>query len=330
MVKTIVYIEEEILNHANTNKIISNIGTPETVVIKHYKDVFNQSGSNWRLQKEVQKIILAKRTDHFYYEGTNVIQTFNNKHFYYNTLALNCIYDCDYCYLQGMFNTPHLVIFVNNNDFFTHTTQLINRLKEPLYLALSYDTDLLALENIYPFCKEWIEFTQIQPNLTIEIRTKSVNVKPLLKLTPTHQAVLAWTLSPQFVVDKHEPQTPPLKSRLKAIKQLTEAGWKIRICIDPIMRVPNWETHYAQLIEDIENETGIKQIDSFCIGTFRMNHEFFRRIKHQRKDTPVLFEQYELKENLITYPESFIKNSYQLIKDKILSYNPDAVIEFLE
>jgi spore photoproduct lyase len=229
-----------------------------------------------------------------------------------------------------MFNTPHLVIFVNNNDFFTHTTQLINRLREPLYLALSYDTDLLALENIYPFCKEWIEFTQIQPNLTIEIRTKSVNIKPLLKLKPNHKVVLAWTLSPQIVIDKHEPKTPPLKSRLKAIKQLIEMGWKIRICIDPILHVPEWEIHYAELIEQIEEELEIKKINSFCIGTFRMNREFFRRIKHQRKDTPVLFEQYEIKDNLVTYSDSFIKNTYQLMEEKINHYNPGAVIEFLE
>jgi spore photoproduct lyase len=330
MVKTLVYIEENILNHSNTNVILNNIGNPEKVIIKHYKDVFNQSGSNWRLQKEVQKIILAERTDRFYYEGTTVIQTFNHKHFYYNTLALNCIYDCDYCYLQGMFSTPHLVIFVNNNDFFIHTTQLINRLKEPVYLALSYDTDLLAIENLYPFCKEWIEFTQMQPNLTIEIRTKSVNIKPLLKLKPNHKVVLAWTLSPQIVIDKHEPKTPPLKSRLKAIKQLIEMGWKIRICIDPILHVPKWEIHYAELIEQIEEELEIKKINSFCIGTFRMNREFFRRIKHQRKDTPVLFEQYEIKDNLVTYSDSFIKNTYQLMEEKINHYNPGAVIEFLE
>jgi hypothetical protein len=61
-----------------------------------------------------------------------------------------------------------------------------------------------------------------------------------------------------------------------------------------------------------------------------MNREFFRRIKHQRKDTPVLFEQYEIKDNLVTYSDSFIKNTYQLMEEKINHYNPGAVIEFLE
>lgn len=330
MLKYLIYIEENILHHPNNKLILSNLGNPQTVIIKHYKDVFNQSGSSWRLQKEVQKIILAERTDHFYYPGTGIIQTFGNKHFYYNTLALNCIYDCDYCYLQGMFNTPHLVLFVNNDDFFQHTTALLNQLNEPLYLALSYDTDLLALEHLFPYCSKWIEYCNAQNNLTIEIRTKSVNIKPLLKLKASSKAILAWTLSPQFVIDKHEPHTPPLKSRLKAIKQMIENNWKVRICIDPILNVPNWQMHYMELIEEIEMEIGIINIDSFCVGTFRMNHEFFRRIKHQRKDTPVLFEQYQLKDEIITYPDAFINEVYSTLNNAILKYNTNPVIDFLK
>ena len=30
----------------------------------------------------------------------------------------NCIYDCDYCYLQGMYPSANIVVFVNHEDFF--------------------------------------------------------------------------------------------------------------------------------------------------------------------------------------------------------------------
>ena len=30
----------------------------------------------------------------------------------------NCLFDCRYCFLQGMYNSSNFVIFVNYEDFF--------------------------------------------------------------------------------------------------------------------------------------------------------------------------------------------------------------------
>ena len=31
---------------------------------------------------------------------------------------LNCVYDCSYCFLQGMFNSANYLVFVNYEDYF--------------------------------------------------------------------------------------------------------------------------------------------------------------------------------------------------------------------
>jgi spore photoproduct lyase len=269
MDKKLVYVEESILTERNTLLIIKKMGSPTVIPITHYKDVFNQGSSNWRMQKEVQKIILAKRTDNFFYKGSQVTPSFGHQHFYYNTLALNCIYDCEYCYLQGLFGTPHLVLFVNNSDFINHTQSLIQSLNEPLYLALSYDTDLLALEHWYPYCKEWIEFAQHQPKITIEIRTKSNNINALKNISPTPNTILAWTVSPQEVIDWHEPKTPSLTARLKAIKTAINWGWQVRLCFDPLLAVPNWKQVYTNLFEAVNENIAWNSLHSVSLGVFR-------------------------------------------------------------
>ena len=69
-----------------------------------------------------------------------------------------------------MYPSGNLVIFVNIEDFLN---EIENRLKQhSIYLCVSYDTDMLALEPITQYAKILSEFTEKQPSLCIEIRTK--------------------------------------------------------------------------------------------------------------------------------------------------------------
>lgn len=71
---------------------------------------------------------------------------------------MNCIYDCEYCFLKGMYPSGNLVIFVNIEDFLN---EIESRLKEhSIYLCVSYDTDMLALEPITQYAKILSEFTE--------------------------------------------------------------------------------------------------------------------------------------------------------------------------
>ena len=51
----------------------------------------------------------------------------------------------------------------------------------PVYLCISYETDILAFEEIVPYTSAWIEFAR-NPNLIIEIRTKSNQYKLIRNL----------------------------------------------------------------------------------------------------------------------------------------------------
>jgi len=312
MYKQLVYVEAGILNDQNTRLILNNLNKPKVITINHYKDVFNQSGTQWRVQKAAQKIILAQRTDNFYYKGSDITPAFGFDNFYYNTLALNCIYDCDYCYLQGMFNGAHLVLFVNNNSFISKTAELVNSEKKPVYMALSYDTDLLAIEHFYPYCKEWILFCATMPNLFVEIRTKSANTTALKKLTPNNNIILAWTLSPQTVIKRFEPRTPSMNARIKAIGQAIAMGWRVRICIDPILNFSGWKEAYSHMIDLLNLQINLNHADSYSLGVFRMNKLFLKRIQTTRDNSPLLFDNYETINDTATYQTNL---KYKLINE---------------
>ncbi len=297
-----LYVEGEVRDHPFTRRLRERFAKARVVEIEGYQEVFNRAYQSWRVQKKSPKLILAGKREGLIYRCSEIAPSFGHQNFFYNTLVMNCIYDCDYCYLQGMFPSANLVVFVNQEDFEASVDQELT-CSSPLYLCISYDTDLMAMEPIFGLCSRWIEFTRRRPQLEIELRTKSSNFKPLAQLAPVDNVILAWTLSPEVVRTRFEGLTPSLAQRLKAAHQAAEAGWRVRLCFDPILRVKDWREAYQETIEQVQARFLPSQIRDTSVGVFRMNRDYWQRIKKQRDDTPVIHYPYEVTDQVASYPE---------------------------
>lgn len=318
MFKNIVYIEKAILKSHATENILNKINPEEVLLINDYKEILNQTNSHWLFNKHYQKIILAKRESEFYYEGAYLTSSLGYECFYYNTLALNCLFHCEYCYLQGMYNTPHLVMFLNNYDFIKATKQLIKRTKKKIYMALSYDTDLLAIERYYPYCKEWMEFASQENNITIEIRTKSHQLDLISDAKISDNVILSFTLSPEYIQKTYEPFTPGLEQRLKAVKQAINKGYKVMLCFDPLIDNKQFKEIYLSFFEKIFSEIHPNSVNSISIGTFRMNNDFLKRIRKNGNTSDIYYYQYEIKNKTATYPQTIKKEMIMFVKKELL------------
>lgn len=302
-----IYIEKEVEESDLTLQIIKKFPKAKILKIKHYKDVFCRSGQDFSLQKKSQKIILASRKQPFLYKSSEFCHNYGEKNFYYTTPILNCIYNCEYCFLQGMYASGNIVIFVNQEDYFKEIKTEIQDKK--IYLAISYETDLLAIEWLTGIVGKWLDFAYENPDITIEIRTKSPFSKPFSKmLDPIKNIIISWTISPDFIIKKYEYSSPLLYARIKAISKLIDKGWNIRICIDPIIYVENWQAHYKNCIETLFNNINPHKIHDITLGVFRMGRD---TLKNSRKKSPhshLLCYPFSLENNSYTYPESIRAN----------------------
>ena len=145
-----LYVERAALDYSFAQSIITRFPRARIVPIDDYKSIFARPRQHFQIQKRSMKLILAVKKDRFLYPGSGHSQHFNLDNFYYNTLMFNCVYNCDYCYLQGMYPSANVVAFVNTPDYFEATRQAIaerSNIHQPLYVCISYDTDLLAFES---------------------------------------------------------------------------------------------------------------------------------------------------------------------------------------
>lgn len=318
-----IYIERKALSYPVTRHILEHFPRSVKVVIQHYKDVFNRPHQNFRRQKDSPKLILAVKEEPFFYQGPEICEDFGNKNFYYTSCILNCLYDCHYCYLQGLYTSANIVIFVNIEDFFKAVGKLLEH--ESLYLCVSYDTDLLAFEGIVPYASRWIDFASSKQNLSIELRTRSVNYEAIRGLKPAEQVILAWSLSPQEVAQRYESLAPSLEARLLAVKAAVEDGWKVRLCFEPMLKMQGWQEIYSEFLNNVFATIPAEGIFDANIGVFRMNREQFKRISRFRMDTDVFaYPMMCSEEGIMSYVEE--KEMKDFIRQKLVRYLPEHKI----
>ena len=314
-----IYVEKKILDNKNTLEILSKFKDAKIIEIDNYKEVFSSNNQDFHLQKLGQNLILASNKPNMIYEGAVVCEDFENDNFYYTSSIINCIYDCEYCYLQGVYSSGNIVIFVDIEKVFEEVEELYNKLKS-LYLCVSYDTDLLAIENICSFSEKWYHFIKDKKNLKIELRTKSANIDKFLNLDVLDNFIIAFTLSPEGIALKNEKYTASFKNRVKAIKELQNKGWKVRICIDPLIYTDDFEKNYSEMIEYLFSEIDKNKVIDVSIGVFRTSKEYLKKMRNQNKKSEILYYPFECIDGVYTYSDKLKSYMIDFIKEKFLKY----------
>ena len=314
-----IYVEKKILDNKNTLEILSKFKDAKIIKIDNYKEVFSSNNQDFHLQKLGQNLILASNKPNMIYEGAVVCEDFENDNFYYTSSIINCVYDCEYCYLQGVYSSGNIVIFVDIEKVFEEVEELYNKLKS-LYLCVSYDTDLLAIENICSFSEKWYHFIKDKKDLKIELRTKSANIDKFLNLDVLDNFIIAFTLSPENIALKIEKYTASFKNRVKAIKELQNKGWKVRICIDPLIYTDDFEKNYSEMIEYLFSEIDKNKVIDVSIGVFRTSKEYLKKMRNQNKKSEILYYPFECIDGVYTYSDKLKSYMIDFIKEKFLKY----------
>jgi spore photoproduct lyase len=185
--------------------------------------------------------------------------------------ASNCPMDCSYCYLQEyLAQNPALKVFSNVDDLMAEADEFLA--KHPRFffrIGTGEITDSLALEPYIGFARAVVPFFARQPNVLLELKTKSDCVDGLLGLDPKERVVVSWSMNPQPVIDRDEHGTASLEERLRAARRCQGAGYRLGFHFDPMIEYPGWEDDYRRLVEEIFATLDWRRISWLSLGVLR-------------------------------------------------------------
>ncbi len=228
-----VYVEEEVANSPRTGEILSRVADTPVVVIERYGEVFNRKAQNFRLQKRNPALILARKHGRLVIPAPSGYGFDGGAGFYFSHMY-NCIYDCRYCFLQGMYRSANYVLFTNFEDFAREIDTAGKGRKQPVFYS-GYDCDSLALEPVSGFIDYFLGWFSKHPGLTMEVRTKSTQVRGLLQRSPLENCIVAMSFTPESTHRYWERGVPSIAKRLDALARLQRQGWPIALRFEPLI-----------------------------------------------------------------------------------------------
>ena len=321
MISTL-YIEEAVREHPRSREICARFPHARQILCAHYGELFNRKAQHFRLQKQGPALILARKQQRFLLPAPPQYGI-GGSHNYYFSHMLNCLYDCRYCFLQGMYRSANYVLFVNYEDF----QQAIHAQARDLadadpYFYSGYDCDSLALDPVTRFCGEFLPLFKKLPHCRIELRTKSTQIRALLHMEPLPNCIVAFSFTPETIRRKLEHGVPSVARRLDAMEKLYRRGWQLGLRFDPLIYQQGFEHDYQALFAMIFARIPATALHSVSLGGFRMPEKFFRTLGRLYPDEAFLAGPFVAQKGMVAYRQELETRMMDFCSAQLLSYIP--------
>jgi spore photoproduct lyase len=317
----LIYIERAVADHPRVAAVLARHPRASRVYCERYGEIFNRRAQNFRLQKRRPALILARKHDKHVLRAPDGYGVGGDANFYFSH-ALNCLYDCRYCFLQGMYRSAHYVVFVNFEDF----QRAIDGRRRPdrqTWFFSGYDGDSLAFEPVTGFADTMLPFFAARPDAWLELRTKSTQVRTLLQRDPVANCVTAFSFTPAPVARTAEHRVPAVAKRIDAMARLARAGWPVGLRFDPLIFVDGYREHYAGLFREIFSRLPADTIHSVSLGPFRLPRGFFNRMVRLYPEEPLFAGALAERAGLISYAPEVEAEMVDFCTRELLQYVDD-------
>ncbi len=313
-----VLVEKDILNSPHTQHILNKLKHNDPILINKVDEIWGKVKKPYLQKRENLNLFIGKKRGTLVKQAPDAYGLNGDPHFYF-IHSYNCIYECQYCYLQGYFNTPDLVLYVNHDEIIKEIETTLDQHPNAWFHAGEF-SDSLALNHITNEWSQYWDFFKARPEAKLELRTKSVNIKNILSLEPLKNVLLTFSLSPDEPSKEFDLKTPSTKARIKAIKKLSDSNFQLGIHFDPIIYSEDIEKIYSNLVDQLLENTNLDQINYFSLGVVRYTKDVYRQVESNYPDSKLHAHPYiKSFDNKIRYSKPMRNWLLSTVKNILLS-----------
>ena len=184
----------------------------------------------------------------------------------------------------------------------TSSTLVQQHANQAVWFFSGYDCDSLAYEPVTGFAEYFVPLIANTENAWLELRTKSTQIRQLLKQAPCDRIITAFSFTDAHSHQKLEHGVPTITRRILAMKTLREAGWPIGLRFDPLVYHDNYRQGFIELLEQIFNAIEPDEFHSVSLGAFRLPKNNFRQITRLYPEQALFAQNLELNDGMMSYP----------------------------
>lgn len=198
-------------------------------------------------------------------------------------LAEGCPAHCQYCYLAGSLSGPPVTRAYANlpeilgtlPDYVGRgavTSRSADRVHEGTTFEASCYTDPLGIEHLTGSLSATIaHFGAWQAPVQLRFTTKYDAVQPLLDIRHNRQTRIRFSVNAKPAA-RFEGGTASVTARLRAMRHVALAGYRVGLTIAPIMPVQDWREAYGTLLQ--EAAAAVEDVPNLDLSVELITHRF--------------------------------------------------------
>jgi spore photoproduct lyase len=281
-----LYIERAIAEKPETQRIRARVRAERIEIIEDYQNLFSRKKTPYLEKRSVRNLFIAVKKGALVREAPAAYGFGANDLHYYYIHAFNCIFECEYCYLQGYFSSPDLVLFVNHDEILRDMGEVVE--KNPgkrVWFHAGEFSDSLALSHVSQELPLYWNFFRENPEAWLELRTKAINLTELRPLAPLPNTIVSFSLSSSEQAEIFDRGTPRALKRIEAMQRLKEMGFKLAVHFDPIIFQDDFVVSFEALVNVLGHEVGFASLEYISLGVVRFAKDVFREARENYPDS---------------------------------------------
>lgn len=175
------------------------------------------------------------------------------------SFGFGCLLECSYCYMKR--HKP------KGLDYATNVNQILDEINAHALFAVvdkpnqtdkEYITYDIACNEDFAFHSKFYNWEKIfdffvnHPKAKGTFATKVIP-EEFLDYNPKEKIRIRFSLMPQKISSRLEPNTPDIKDRIKAINKFREAGYDVHINYSPVVYYKGWLQDYIDLFNLVDS-----------------------------------------------------------------------------
>jgi spore photoproduct lyase len=197
----------------------------------------------------------------------------------------SCGFDCSYCSIQSFYNE-------NKIGFDKEFKQKLQNLKldpnKTYHIGTGQSSDSLMWGNREGILDALFDFARGNPNVILEFKTKSNNIKYLLHNKVPPNIIVTWSLNTQTIIDNEEHLTASLKERIDSARALADIGVIVGFHFHPIVEYEGYLDEYRAIYDELLQRFDHKEVALVSLGTLTFIKPVIKKLRQRELKTKIL------------------------------------------
>jgi spore photoproduct lyase len=196
----------------------------------------------------------------------------------------NCIFGCSYCTIQTFYSDN--IVFHEN---FAEKLKAMQLEPERFYhFGTGQASDALAWGNRHGILEAIAEFAAAHPNVLMELKTKSDNIRYFLERDVPPNIVCSWSLNTPTIIANEEHFTANLEQRLAAARRVADQGIKVAFHFHPLVYYERWQEDYPEIAARLMSGFKTEEVLFISFGSVTLIKPVIQKIRALGYPTKIL------------------------------------------